>query len=193
MIRAAYFAFALICFSSGYARADNFTFSFTNSFGNVNGTVTGEIFGLINDGAPYAATSIVIAASYPDGLNPIDSNLTPTSWDTKVSNSFTESSGVITQSIFLASDGCGPPSTLCSEFGLDLIGSSGSGVLGVLNGEIWSRAVQGDVLTFKLVPAPPSAVPEPSAVYLLLTVLGVVAIVARRRHAQGLAVGPPPE
>jgi hypothetical protein len=119
--------------------------------------------------------------------------LTPTSWDTQFSNSFTESSGVITAVFFLASDGCGPPSTLCSEFGLDLIGSPGSGVLGVLNGEIWSLAVQGDVLTFALVPAPPSAVPEPSAVYLLLTVLGVVAIVARRRHAQGLAVGPPPE
>src|ERR1035437_4555091 len=71
MIRAAYFAFALICFSSGYARADNFTFSFTDNVTgtpNVDGTVTGEIFGLTNDWVSRAATSIVIT-SYPAGLN----------------------------------------------------------------------------------------------------------------------------
>ena|ERR1039458_6064768 len=188
MIRASYFAFALICFSSGHAKADNFTFSFTNTDGNVNGTVTGEIFGLIDDGSTHSATSVVLN-SYPNGLKPFDTNPSLTTWDKILANQFIESSGTITSAFFEVHDTASCLGTGC-YFHLILPDATNESFIDVDDG-LFSRDVSTNTdPTFTLIP---SAVPEPSAVYLLLTVLGVVAIVARRRHAQGLAVGPPPE
>jgi hypothetical protein len=186
MIRTSFFAFALICLSLGHAKADNFTFSFTNDAGNVSGTVTGEIFGLINDGATHPATSVVIN-SYPPALNPFDTNLTLTTWGTINANQFIESSGLITFADFGARD----VTTVCTVqcvANIEFVppGSNFTGI-SVLDTSGHRFTATDASPTF----SPTPSVPEPSPVYLLLTVLGVVAIVARRRHVQGLAVGPP--
>ena len=82
--------------TASHATLLDFKFSFSNVSGNVSGTVTGEIFGPTDDATGPASN--VIVDSYPAGLGlpalplTIFSDIGP--------NSFTVSSGVVTDAAF---------------------------------------------------------------------------------------------
>ncbi len=94
----------LLSFASTPSDALTFDFSFSNVVGDVNGTVTGQIFGLTDNTSNQAAT-LVDVTSAPAGLGlPIPPNL---SFQPQFANpnSFTVTSGTITNAAFDGSSG----------------------------------------------------------------------------------------
>lgn len=167
MRRAFLMAVATMSLLGADAMADNFTFSFTGTTGTgATGTVTGEIFGLQNDGMVHAATEVLIT-SYPASFGVI-SDLIATDWSDQMTNEFTETGGKLTGAEYGAQDN-GVPSDPLTPFLVLSIPPTPS-LLATTKGSL-------------LAPATFSAVPEPSAWILLLSVMLAAAIIKRsRRH-----------
>ena len=83
-----------------HAKAFNFTFSFDNVTGNVTGTVSGTITGLEDNTSNQAADSVIIE-SFPVGLEgSFDEGNDAVAWSIPFANSFTVTSGSITDANF---------------------------------------------------------------------------------------------
>jgi hypothetical protein len=163
MRRAVLMAVATMSLFGVNAMADNFTFSFTDP---TNGTVTGEIFGLQNDGMYHPATEVLITSA-PASFGSFDP--IATNWDVQDANSFQETGGVITVANFLASY-----NTVSGYPELSLLPNiTSSGITESFF--ITDSDGIGGVISF-------APVPEPSAWFLLLTVIPAVAIVKRSRR-----------
>jgi PEP-CTERM motif len=143
--------------TASHATLLDFKFSFSNITGNVPGTVTGEVLGLMDDATGPASN--VIVDSYPAGLQlpapplTIFSDLGP--------NSFTVSSGVVTDAAFF---GRNQESTAQ----LELNDNNENGLFNLVAVIELSNIIGLNGIQFTLVP---SAVPEPSALVILGTVL----------------------
>jgi hypothetical protein len=179
MMRAFILASAGIALFGACAQADNFDFTFTGSLG----TVTGEIIGLTNNTADQKATEVEIFTE-PAGLDFPSGTLTPTSWTDPDDNSFTEEGGVITASNFSAEEGTGCPFHCASSFQLSTGGFFSSASLE--NGYADDSLPYFGTIKFTAVTTT-SAVPEPTSVVLLSTLLLLaVALVVRKRLAHGV-------
>lgn len=172
----------VLTLSSRSAKADNFTFSFSNTIGDVSGTVTGEIFGLTNN-ATGPATEVLIT-SFPAGLDsvlgsaPIDASL----WTSQVTNSFTETGGMITGGAFEAQDTIGGNSVGAQLF-IDAFGSINFlNVDGTDTHFVWNNDGPAGVTFAAATPA----VPEPGSLILLATGLAGAAGLRWRRLRSGL-------
>ena len=97
------FALLLGATAAAHAAPITFVFSFINLNGNIAGTVTGRIFGLQDNGANQAATSLIID-SFPAGLAVASgiNNSNVLAWNSVQGNKFTVVNGVMTSEQFLA-------------------------------------------------------------------------------------------
>ena len=120
------------------------------------GTVSGRIFGLVDDEANQAATSIVIDA-FPAALDGVlDEGADAVLWDMVVSNSFDVSNGVVTQFNLFAQtagpDGEGDFLCLANEAN-DCSGSDNVAALGLSSpNQNYVRSFQPGAVTFTVSP-----------------------------------------
>jgi hypothetical protein len=196
-------AVAVFGFLGSSAKADNFLFSITNNAGNTTGTVTGEIFGLVNNSTGPATEVQILTIPPTQGGIPFDPNTIPTTWQSVSANSFTETDGIVTSAEFLAYD-ASPPNpaqqNIPYRFVLDSFGGQGlpypSAQIFYLNyepsgGYVYRSTIIDDLYldSYQTINETqnitPTAAPEPSTAFLLSTVMLAVALVARKRIAQG--------
>ena len=181
IIKTAFLAATLA--ASVTAMAASHTFAFTNTKGNVAGTVTGHIDGLL-DNQTSSATAIYID-SYPAGLTLFGSYGAPfnaMAWSgTYGENSFTVAGGLVTGGSFSLFSANGVNDQLyinshcCSELGTNFLNIGNNDTLYVWN----EFGIGSNGVTFDI----PGAVPEPASGAMLLGGLGLLAFLARRRHA----------
>src|ERR1700730_15434863 len=139
--------------TASHATLLDFKFWFSNVSGNVSGTITGEIFGLTDDATGPASN--VIVDSYPGGLQLPAPPLT--NFSDIGPNSFTVSSGVVTDAAFFGRNRDGTAQ-------LELNDNNENGLFNLV-AVIELSNLQGlNGIQFTLVP---SAVPEPSALVIL--------------------------
>ncbi len=162
------------------ANALDFTFSFSNTTGNTPGTVEGIIRGL-NDNSTGAATSIELT-SFPSALG---TNNTPTnivSWDSVSFNSFTVSSGSITNAQFVAFDTTTSPNPyFCINDACVSTAGNGNNLFTLNDNPGGNFLANNDALLSGIIFTPVASTPVPFEINPTLGLLLVGGLVAGNR------------
>ena len=186
---------SLFAATSGYAATFSFTFSSSTSNvdgpdANVAGPITGRIFGLLDDGLGQAASSIVFD-SIPTGLLGADAHPADvTNWTNQIFNSFDVVAGQITNAEFAAlNDGIG---LLCLNavarcFGLGADLSLPNPGVNYISFDGAATSTSNDEGFGGVTFANVAAVPLPAGGLLLLSGLGGVAALKRRKKRAALS------
>ncbi len=174
-------AIALACANSAFAL--NFNFSFANVEGAQNGILTGTIYGL-NDNSTGAASKLTID-SFPSGVGSLDYGNEVTLWNGQYLNNFTVLNGEIVAGSFVAqaTGGSALAHTFCLDAFINCVGftaNPGSTGVSALNLQLGSNIANGagfQAITY----TPVSSVPLPAGGLLLVSGLGGMALVKRRK------------
>jgi len=166
------------------AQALTFNFSFSNTTGNTAGTVSGTISDLVDNTADQTASQVIIT-SYPPGLGTLDSNVSnATGWAGVYNNSFTVTSGNITEASFKAQTG----STLSYFLCLGTACGSDNELSFIDNTDYYNSSVHNtannDGLSGVTFSPASVGVPEPNSILGLIAGTGFLLFLAKKYRDQ---------